>query len=302
LDLSDSAAILYPYDGFKTSLNHVNPVSNIQEYGRQAVIAKKNQYKERISGMSEIARVIALGASNLTRGFHAVVSSARAMWGPEVQIFAAFGHGRSYGASSRVLFRTLPGILESGLWRTLASFPRVPTRALVTDVGNDILYGYSTGQILKWVDETVRRLQEMTHDIILTDLPLESVRRLSRAKYLVARSILFPSSRLPLSEALETAARLNEGLAELSASRGVKFFRLNSDWYGVDPIHIRPSLWRSAWQEILDVPPQAAASSTVVEGLKLYFMAPERKRLFGAERYTPQTGTALKSGGCVWLY
>jgi hypothetical protein len=49
----------------------------------------------------EVRRVVALGASNLTRGFHAVVSVARAAWGPEVEIVAALGHGRSYGSARR---------------------------------------------------------------------------------------------------------------------------------------------------------------------------------------------------------
>ena len=38
---------------------------------------------------SEVARVVALGASNLTRGFRAVLSVARAAWGPEVHLLAA---------------------------------------------------------------------------------------------------------------------------------------------------------------------------------------------------------------------
>ena len=67
----------------------------------------------RDSGMdypvTDIDRIIALGASNLTRGFHAIVSAARSAWGSEIQVIAALGHGRSYGASSRVAVRTLPG-------------------------------------------------------------------------------------------------------------------------------------------------------------------------------------------------
>src|SRR5688572_673653 len=102
-----------------------------------------------------VARIVALGASNLTRGFHTVVSTARAAWGQDVQIVAAFGSGRSYGVHSRVLIRTLPGILESGLWRQLEFFSAAPTRALVTDVGNDILYGFSASRILAWVGEAV---------------------------------------------------------------------------------------------------------------------------------------------------
>ena len=88
---------------------------------------------------AEVTRVVALGASNLTRGLQTMVSSARASWGSEIEVVAALGHGRSYGATSQFLIRTLPGILECGLWRELESRPQVPTRALLTDIGNDIL-------------------------------------------------------------------------------------------------------------------------------------------------------------------
>src|SRR2546430_16798179 len=113
----------------------------------------------------EVARVVALGASNLTRGFPTVVATARAAWGPGVEMIAALGHGRSYGAQSRVVVRTLPGILQSGLWRKLESLPVVPTRGLITDVGNEILFGVSAQQTLGWVEGTVGRLQPFTPDI-----------------------------------------------------------------------------------------------------------------------------------------
>ncbi len=142
---------------------------------------------------------------------------------------AALGHGRSYGAQSRVVIRTLPGILQSGLWRKLESLPAVPTRGLITDVGNDILFGFSAQQTLAWVEEALGRLQSFTQDIVLTDLPLASIRRLSRAKFLAFRSILAPSCRLSFDQVVERAERVNAGLAGLAAARGVRFFYLNPD-------------------------------------------------------------------------
>jgi hypothetical protein len=251
----------------------------------------------------DVTRVVALGASNLTRGLQTVISTARAAWGPNVQVVAALGHGRSYGAHSRLVIRTLPGILESGLWRQLESSSAVPTRALVTDVGNDILYGFSAEQTLTWAAEAVTRLQRSTKDIVLTDLPIAGIRRLSRAKFLAFRSILFPSCRLSFREILQAAEYVNDGLADLAAARSLTFFRLNPGWYGFDPIHIRPYQWRRAWQEILGVPPGARRNGSArLEGLRLYFTAPERQWLLGMERHTPQTGMKLRSGGRVWLY
>src|SRR5262245_404522 len=102
-----------------------------------------------------MTRIVALGASNLTRGFHTIVATARSMTGPDTEVVAALGHGRSYGMASRLLVRTLPGILQSGLWHQLEVLPAAPTRALVTDVGNDVLYGMSADRIVTWVDEAV---------------------------------------------------------------------------------------------------------------------------------------------------
>ncbi len=250
-----------------------------------------------------VSRVVALGASNLTRGFHTVVSAARAAWGSEVEVLAALGQGRSYGVASSLLCRRLPGILESGLWAKLPLLSPAPTRALVTDVGNDILYGFSAYQTLSWVEEAVSRLQRVTADIVLTDLPLASIRRLSRARFLLFRSILGPSCRLSLAQVIETAEQVDAGLATLAAARGVTLFRLDPLWYGFDPIHIRPSLWRPAWRQMLGVPAAAEGhGGGPLESLRLYLMPPERRRMLGFEQYTPQRGLALARGGRVWLY
>lgn len=252
---------------------------------------------------ADVVRVVALGASNLTRGFQTVVSSARSAWGPDVEVLAALGHGRSYGVPSRIIVRTLPGILKSGLWAELERRPPTATRGLVTDVGNDILYGFSVERTLGWVEEALVRLGGMTKDIVLTDLPLASIHRLSNLKFLAFRSILVPSCRLSLSQVIDRSERVNEGLEKLSAAHDTKLVRLDPDWYGFDPIHVRPSLWRSAWQQILGVQPQAKPElGSTSESVKLYFLRPERRWMFGVEQFTPQSGVALRSGGQVWLY
>ena len=250
-----------------------------------------------------VARVIALGASNLTRGFHTVVGTARSVWGPEVEILAALGHGRSYGAPSQFIIRTLPGILKSGLWTELERLPQKATRGLITDVGNDILYGFSVERTLGWVEETLVRLGRVTQDIVLTDLPLETVRRMSNGKFVAFRTALVPSCRLPLAQVIERAEQVNQGLAGLADRYNARFFHLDPAWYGFDPIHIKPSLWRPAWQQILGVQPQTESDkASALEGMRLYFMRPERRWLFGREQITPQHGVALRSGGKVWLY
>lgn len=249
-------------------------------------------------------RIVALGASNLVRGLASVVAVAREAWGPSVEVLAALGHGRSYGGRSAFLGRALPGILDCGIWRELEQLPAVPMRALITDVGNDILYGHPAAQVLDWVAEAADRLQRFTRDIVLTDLPLTNIRRLSNAKYLAFRSVLFPRSRVPLARAQDAAAQIAAGLPAIAAARGLRLVHLRGEWYGFDPIHIRSSLWQEAWREILGVDGARGPGPRPTRGewLRLYLMPPERRWRFGRELRQPQQGTVLPAGGIVRLY
>jgi hypothetical protein len=248
-------------------------------------------------------RIVALGASNLTRGFHTVVSTARATWGAEIEIVAALGHGRSYGAESRFLGRALPGILQSGLWDRLANAGPAATRAIISDVGNDILYGFPPAQILNWVEESIERLRHHTDEIVVSGLPKVGVSDISKAKFLFFRSVLFPRCRLTFAQVSDAATAVNEGLLRIAAARGLRFVHLKPEWYGVDPIHIRPSQWRDAWQEIVCGAARGSTdNSPRGEGWRLYFMRPEQQSVFGVPQVTPQQGAPLPGGGKVWLY
>ncbi len=251
-----------------------------------------------------VTRVVAVGASNLTRGFHAVVGAARQAWGPDVDVLVALGNGRSFGGPSTYLVRTLPGILHSGLWRELESQPPAPTRGLITDVGNDILYGARPAQILAWVDECAVRVGRFTQDVVVTGLPPATTSGLSPGRYLFFRSVFFPRCRLSFTRTIEAARAVESGLEELASRRGFRFCELKPEWYGLDPIHIRPGRVRSAWQEILggDAPGGSSRGGARREALRLFCLQPERASYLGVERRTPQRGRALRAGGRVWLY
>jgi hypothetical protein len=253
---------------------------------------------------SEVTRVVALGASNLSLGIQTAISTARGAWGPAVEVVAANGYGRSYGASSSIAGRTLPGILQAGLWRELERLDRAATRAIVMDVGNDILYGFLPAQILEWVEEAAVRLLAHTPDVTITDLPVESVRRLSTRKFLFFRTLFFPSSRVSRDEAFERVHAVSQGLVRLAASRRLRLVHLKPEWYDVDPIHFRPEVWPAAWREIA-VGGQSTALPTpfsTLEWARLQTLPPDRRWFFGLEQATPQSGRRLRRGGRLWLF
>src|SRR5579872_6971938 len=89
---------------------------------------------------SSTQRVILLGASNVANGFPTIVATAGRLLGAPLDVLGAFGHGRSYAMRMGILWHELPGIRECGMWPVLEARPPAPTFALLTDVGNDLLY------------------------------------------------------------------------------------------------------------------------------------------------------------------
>ena len=195
---------------------------------------------------------------------------------PTSKFLRALGHGRSYGAPSRLVVRTLPGILQSGVWQTLSSLPAAKTRALVTDVGNDILYGFPAARILEWVGEAVDRLQRIHRRISCSPICRcrPSVKSPGRSSCCSARcSRLSAGCLWPRSW---TRPNGSTTACHLSPPReGFNSCTMKSEWYGVDPIHIRPSLWRPAWQQILgcDAERSAGARDVAWRAMRLYVHA-----------------------------
>jgi hypothetical protein len=251
-------------------------------------------------------RLIALGASNLTRGLHVVVQTARQSSGEPLEVFAALGHGRSYGRRSHFLARALPGIIESGLWRALEGRERAPTTALVTDIGNDVLYGAEPELILAWVDSCLTRLRALDARVVMTDLPVFSAQRLSETAFTVFRSVVVPGCRLSLPEVAQRARAVNDGVVSLGARHGAVIVRLRPEWYGRDPIHMLPRHWRAAWQEIVLAGEAArrppAIGWSLAAWLRLYLARPEQRWLLGFEQRRAQPALRLGAGTTVWLY
>ena len=246
-------------------------------------------------------RLVALGASNLARGFGALVAATRAAWGGPFDVASAFGPGRSYGLPSSLLGRRLPAILDCGLWAALDAQPRTRTLALVTDVGNDILYEAPPERILEWVEEAVVRVGRHADEVVIAGLPLARIRRLSAAGFLFFRSVLVPQCRLSRAETLDRSERIDAALRAVAERHRARFAELPLEWYGADPVHVRASAWMTAWSAIAGfdgVPAQGSAWET----LRLFLMKPEQRSWLGVPQRGRQPGLALPGGVSVAAY
>jgi hypothetical protein len=251
-------------------------------------------------------RVVLLGASNLTRGISTVVATAQRVWGQPLEVLAALGHGRSYGIESRVLGRRLPGILNSGLWGTLDQAAPLPTAVLITDVGNDILYGVPVAEIVRWVETALDRLGPVAK-ICMTGLPMGSVANLGPQRFRLYRQLFFPKCRLSLEEARRRACELHDSLQSIATARHLGWIELQDHWYGIDPIHIQLRHWSRAWAEMLSTwngshATAAAARASMARWIYLRTRRPHERVLFGIKQYREQPSATLRDGTAISFY
>jgi hypothetical protein len=252
-------------------------------------------------------RVVLLGASNLTRGISTAVETAQIIWNEPLSVLVAAGHGRSYGMTTSVMGRKLPGILECGLWRDLAAAPPGPTAVLLTDIGNDLIYGSSVETIYRWVETCLDRLSESNATAIMTGLPLEGLKSRPRWQFNVLKQLFFPSRELRFEAVIERAYQLDERMEQLAKERNISRIVPQRAWYGWDPIHIKMRYWGVAWQKILSPWSNSENFFPLAQGslrrwIYLRKLRPAERVFWGHTQLQTQPSGRLRGGTTVAWY
>jgi hypothetical protein len=158
----------------------------------------------------------------------------------------------------------------------------------------------------------------------MTELPAGNLAGFSEGRFLFFRRLFTPGSRLQLHEVVERVAELNRRLAELARRYDVKLVAQRSEWYGLDPIHIRLRYRRQAWGEILsswrpdlqtdhqsprafaDPDGETPPGSRIIEGSalawRLRLAVPQQRTLFGRRQQGTQPAVTLADGTQVSFY
>jgi hypothetical protein len=249
--------------------------------------------------------IVVLGASNVARGLARLAATARARSSGPIDLYVAAGHGRAYGVSSRVWARRLPSILSSGLWRALDRTQVEKPLALVTDVGNELLYGLGVAAVAGAVKEAARRLADRGARLAITGLPLASIFSVGATRYSLLRTLYVPGCLLALDELKEAAQWLDDELLALAAELGATSIEQPGDWYGLDAIHLKRSRLDALWRSVGDAWGLPAAPrtprATLAEWARLGSRAPEVRSLGRVMRYTRQP-TIDRDALRLWLY
>jgi hypothetical protein len=239
--------------------------------------------------------VILIGASNLTLGWHSLLRQLRSACHGPLDVHVVAGMGRSYIKPARFAHRLLPAILDCGLWNAVPT-TEAPPRVLITDVGNDLAYGFQPEQIMESVEACIARIRAWRADAIsvLTLPPLASLQSLGPARFRAARTLLFPGSRLLLPDVLRLATSLAELLRNVGLKYSMSTITPPAAWYGLDPIHIRrssratafASMFASWGRELAGIPAEPERGSCLPTWP--WLPTPAERRLFRSPRTTPQ--------------
>ncbi len=248
--------------------------------------------------------IVIIGASNVTLSLPVIWSTLRRSLNEPFRLIVTAGHGRSFGLPSTVVGRTLPSILECGLWEQLDRLDdSSPIHAVVTDVGNDLLYGAESAEISGWVNDAVNRLRIRTPNILLTGLPIDSLQSLSARRFEFFRRLMFPQSTLTFENALAQGNALHHQLLNADDDGTISTITPESRWYGFDPIHIRRRCRRAAWERYLSLclPTAQLRRCGPMADLSVWKGTAER-RWKHSQLLTSQQPTRTSNQNELWLF
>ena len=206
------------------------------------------------SARSEAAPVVfvLLGASNLARGYTALTRYLHRNLAPQpVQFLAAFGPGRGYAAWGGLLNVSYPPIAESPIFKKAHRKAQAGSRvvALVTDIGNDLLYGQDADRIAAAVESVFDRLVAMNAQVYVTRLPVFFEGDVPPAVYYPIRTMLYPKSRVSREQAIDGVRRLNAYLKK-APKKQIQVLPPLDAWLGWDQVHFGFAKAGDAWNQV----------------------------------------------------
>jgi hypothetical protein len=182
---------------------------------------------------------IFLGASNLARGYTALVKAAQNFMHPQpCEFLGAIGPGRGYCAPGGFLKVRYPPIATCGILKAAKIKAAHSSRvvALITDIGNDIVYGIPPSLIIRTLSEMIQDLSAMGAEISITSISVDLEKDVGECGYRVLRKIYFPFSDTPFAEAAQATKEINHFIEGLS-SQGIHVIRELDRYQGLDRIH-----------------------------------------------------------------
>ena len=197
---------------------------------------------------------IFLGASNLARSFHGLKYCIERCILPRPAIFMhAMGPGRGYLSRGGILNTVYSPILNCGILEA-ARNKKIKDQlvvALITDIGNDIMYGVSSEKIIDGLQYLINTLCEFKTNIFITSIPVDLENDISELHFHIIRQIYFPKSPVKYSQASNNIKAINKFILQ-SSNKKITTIDDMKQFCGIDKIHYSILKSQSAWCHIAE--------------------------------------------------
>ncbi|MDJ0835609.1 MAG: hypothetical protein QNK37_03780 [Acidobacteriota bacterium] len=236
--------------------------------------------------MTSKQTIALFGASNLWFSTGAAVQCLATAFQPPMEVYIASGPGRSYLTRGGNVLVQYEGHVRGSLLRKLERNKPEQLTVVLTDIGNDLIYGASSETLLAQLERILVRLKALNARVVVTQIPLESLLKLSKGLYYMIRSIYYFRCRIPYDPMMAMAGELHRGLTTLCREHRAALVDSQASWYSFDRFHLRPGAWKQAWSAWLKpfgVEP-AIDAGIRLSGKSHWRRLPRHYRLLGREK------------------
>jgi hypothetical protein len=195
-----------------------------------------------------------MGASNLARGYSMFTRHISNCFGKnKTEFLNALGPGRGFCARGGMFNFTYPPIQDCRILE-VAEKKSCDTRVvLITDIGNDLMYGVSADTLIESLDGLIDRALQWDAEIFLTSIHVNLKKDVSQTMFLILKSFFYPGSNITYEETDLFIVKVNGYLEEKSRQNDkVHLISGMGSFAGADKIHYSLLQTHSAWEKIAD--------------------------------------------------
>ena len=182
---------------------------------------------------------VLLGASNLARGYSALTRHISKNISA-VEFLNALGPGRGYCARGGLLNFTYSPIGGCSVMKVAKVYGERGFRitVLLTDIGNDIMYGVPESSLIASLDTLIEKSLQMNAEVFLTSIHVDVSKDMGKTSFKLFKSIFYPNSPVTFDQAESAVKKLNHYLAEKSLqNERVHLVSGLGAFCGLDKIH-----------------------------------------------------------------
>jgi hypothetical protein len=195
-----------------------------------------------------------MGASNLARGYSMLTRHISSCFEKnKTEFLNALGPGRGFCAKGGMFNFTYPPIQDCRILNAAEKKSYDTRVVLITDIGNDLMYGVSADTLIKSLDGLIDRALQWDAEIFLTSIHVNLRKDVSQTTFFILKSFFYPGSNITYEETDLFIIKVNGYLKDKAGkNERVHLISGMESFAGADKIHYSLLKTHSAWGKVAD--------------------------------------------------